>query len=74
MNDNPRLSHSSGRPSAAALGPTEGENEERKSLTLGGSVTSLADQNAETKSDFTEVFSWGSDRFGQLGLGQQNQM
>jgi len=21
--------------------------------------------------DFTEVFSWGSDRFGQLGLGQQ---
>ncbi len=27
----------------------------------------------QLKTDFTEVFSWGSDRFGQLGLGKQVQ-
>ena len=35
-----------------------------------GLITQEIVQNSN-KSDFTEVFSWGSDRFGQLGLGKQ---
>ncbi len=29
------------------------------------------DDYGQPPKEFTEVFSWGSDRFGQLGLGQQ---
>lgn len=28
------------------------------------------DDQGQPPTEFTEVFSWGSDRFGQLGLGQ----
>ena len=31
----------------------------------------LKKQEQQTPTDFTEVFSWGSDRYGQLGLGPQ---
>jgi len=33
--------------------------------------TSLQESSQQPTNDFTEVFSWGSDRYGQLGLGQQ---
>ena len=31
----------------------------------------IEDQTIEEEQNFTEVFSWGSDRFGQLGLGDK---
>ena len=36
-----------------------------------GGNAATANAGGANKQDFTEVFSWGSDRFGQLGLGKQ---
>jgi len=45
--------------------------EEHKFEGTQNTTTTVAEVPACDPSDFTEIFSWGSDRHGQLGLGKQ---